>query len=339
MPTRIFRPLLSLILAGTLTGAVAATLANRGLAAEPPRVVASIKPVQALAAAVMRGAGTPGLILSGNASPHAYALRPSDATALRQAELVFWIGPTLEGFLVKPLVALGQQAQAVALMHDTPDLKRLPLRRGGVWGTDDHDHAQKDGHAPEDDRAHEDAGHDDADSSALDAHIWLNPLNGAAMARHMAEVLAVRDPERADLYRANAAALTRDLDALDRALRHALEPYIKRPFIVFHDAYRYFEAQYGLSAAGAITVSPEQRPSARRLKALRHTIRARGAVCVFAEPQFQPALVQTVIEGTGARAGVLDPLGASLATGPDAYPQLLRNLATALREGLEPPTR
>ena len=127
------------------------------------------------------------------------------------------------------------------------------------------------------------------------------------------------------------AATQERITALDAELKALLAPVASKPFIVFHDAYQYYETHYALNGVGAITVNPERRPSAKRLTAIRARITELGAACVFAEPQFEPALVNTIAEGTPAKKGVLDPEGADIPDGPDLYPALMRNIATALK--------
>jgi zinc transport system substrate-binding protein len=306
---------------------VAAALALGLLAAAPaladaPKVVTSIKPVHSLVSAVMQGVGEPVLIVRGAASPHDYALKPSDAKALQGADLVFWVGEALETFLAKPLTAVPKTVRVVELM-DSAEITLLQAREGGTWERHDHGHAHRHDHAGED--------HGD-----VNTHIWLDPANAKVMAETAAVALAARDPAHAATYKANAEAYAKRLDALDAELKAALAPVAERPFVVFHDAYQYFEKRYGLNAVGAITVSPERAPSAKRVAAIRARIRKLGAVCVFAEPQFEPKLVDTLIEGTGAKKGTLDPEGAAIPDGPELYPALLRSLANSLTGCLAP---
>ncbi len=307
-------------------------------AAEPPEVIASIKPIHSLAAAVMAGIGTPELLVEGAASPHSYAMRPSDAARLNDARVVFWIGPALETFLVKPIGSLAGDA-AVLELEEIPGLVLLPLREGGVWAPHAHDgeaHAHEDeAHAHEEHAAEEqeDEVHAHA-AGAIDAHLWLDPANARTIAAAMAETLAVADPANAAAYRANAATLAARIDALDGELAARLAPVRERPFIVFHDAYQYFEAHYGLAAAGSIMVSPDQPPGARRLSEIRATIAARGAACVFREPQIEPALIELVTEGSGARQGELDPEAAALTPGAELYFEMMRGLARSIAECL-----
>ena len=293
----------------------AIALASRPAAAQPA-VVASIMPVHALVASVMEGVGAPDIVVRGAASPHAYALKPSEARLLDRAKIVFWIGPIYETFLDKTLKTLAGKATVVALMR-SPGVALLDTREGGVWEDDDHGHGH--GHA-------KDAKH--ADDEA-DGHLFLDPANAKAMTRSIAATLVKADAANAARYEANAARLLARIDELDGELRTILAPAREKSYLVFHDAYQYFEKRYGLEAAGSITVTPDRRPGARRLTALRKRVASAEAVCVFSEPQFEPSLVKTVVEGTKARMGVLDPLGADLAPGPDAYFTMMRNLGKA----------
>jgi len=297
-----------------------------------PAVVASIKPVHSLVAAVMQGVGTPILLVEGAGSPHTYSLKPSQAKALAEAEVVFWVGEGLEHFLERPLESLAADAKSVPLM-EARGMILLPNREGGTFepeaDEDEHAHAEGEGH---DDHDHE----QDHDHGDFDPHVWLDPDNATAMVAAIADTLAAVDPQNAERYRANADAETRRLAALTDELTATLAPVRARPFIVFHDAWHYFETRFGLTAAGSITVNPETPPGARRVAEIRDKVRELDATCVFAEPQFEPALVSVVIEGTGARAAVLDPLGADLPDGPDLYFTLLRRDARSLRDCLTP---
>jgi zinc transport system substrate-binding protein len=291
-------------------------------------VVASIVPVHSLVAGVMEGVGTPHLLVPGGASPHSFALRPSDARKLEQAKAVFWIGPSLETFLERPIDALARKAEVVALI-DADGVKRLPFREGGPWEAHE-DEAEK--AAPGKEAAHKDShGHEHGHThEGTDGHAWLDPQNAIAMTKAIAQTLGHADPANKARYEANAARAIARLQALDTALAVTLAPAKGKPYIVFHDAYQYFEARYGLTPAGSITVSPEVSPGAKRLVEIRDRIRKAAAICVFAEPQFEPKLVRTAIQGTDARAAALDPLGARLAPGPDAYVRLLESLTADL---------
>jgi zinc transport system substrate-binding protein len=300
--------------------------AGRSLAAEID-VVVSIKPVHSLVAGVMQGVGEPGLLVKGTGSEHSYSLRPSEARALEQAEVVFWVGETMETFLIKPLRALASEATVVELW-ETPGLTLLATREGGMWETHEHE-----GENAED---HEEGAHAEADHAhgETDMHVWLDPGNAKVLAGAIATVLSDADPDNASIYQANAARLRQRLDDLDRALEDRLATIAERPYVVFHDAYQYFEHRYEVKAVGAIAINPTLRPSAHRLDEIHGRLQELDAACVFAEPQFEPALVDTVIEGTNARKGVLDPLGAAIDAGPDQYFELLNSLAASLSDCL-----
>jgi zinc transport system substrate-binding protein len=320
---------------GLLLAAALLTLPAVARASEPPAVIASIKPIHSLAAAVMQGVGTPELLVQGAASPHSYSMRPSDAARLDSAEVVFWIGPALEAFLAKPVASLAADARVLEL-EEIPGLTLYPPRAGGVWAPHAHEGEEHAGeeHEGEGEGEHAEEEHEgedhDHEAGTVDAHLWLDPDNAKAIAAAMAETLAASDPANAAAYRANAADLAARIDALDAELMAELAPVRDRPFIVFHDAYQYFEAHYGLAAAGSITVSPDQPPGAKRLSEIRATIAERGAACVFREPQFEPALIDLVIEGSGARQGELDPEAAALAEGPELYFEMMRGLARSI---------
>ena len=259
--------------------------------ADAPSVVVSVKPLHAIVAAVMKGVALPRLLVKGGASPHDYAMRPSDAAALRDAELIVWVGETFELFLVKSLAALAGDAQVVSLMK---------LAGAGE-----------------------------------DPHIWLDPDNARKIAQRVAAALSTLDPDNRDRYQGNTAAFSARLDVLDAALRSTLATVVDRPYVVYHDAYGAFERRYGLARVAAVTVNPQRKPGAKRIVALRQRIRETGARCLFGEPQFSPALLDILVEDSTARIAVLDPLGATLHPGPEAYFTLMKNLADSLRDCLE----
>lgn len=289
--------------------------------AAEPKVVASIKPVHSLVAGVMQGVGEPRLLVSGGASPHDYSLKPSDTRALGEAQLVFWIGPDLERFLVKPLHNVKDRVRAVALL-DAPGMTVLPLREGGAWEPHPHGH---------DDKSGADSEHKHERTADRDAHVWLDPVNAVAMVRQIVAQLGEADAAHKADYERNGAALMERLNQLNQQLRTELAPVKDQPYIVFHDAYQYFERRYDLSAVGSVVLNPEQRPGAKRVGQIQARIRDLKARCAFSEPQFQSALVETVIADSSARRGTLDPLGAELTAGPEAYFQLLQRLSGALR--------
>ncbi|MGK0674633.1 MAG: zinc ABC transporter substrate-binding protein [Halothiobacillaceae bacterium] len=288
-----------------------APIAAAGLA-----VATSIKPVDDLVRAVMDGVGEPTRLIPPGSSPHTYALKPSERLAVEQADVLFWIGPEVETALAKVTKVLRPGARIITL-STLPDMELLPARTGGDWERK-RPVPQRHGHD----------GHHHGGS--YDGHLWLSPTNASMIVRAAAATLSAADPVHAAQYAANAEKAIRRLELLDDELKTKLAPVADKPFIVFHDAYQYFEHAYGLRAVGSILVSPEAMASAGRVQAMREKIKQLGAVCVFSEPQFEPKLVQTLIEGTQARTGVLDPLGAQLPPGLAGYEQLLRQLADNL---------
>lgn len=288
------------------------------------KVVVTSKPVHSLTAAVMDGVGVPKLLVDGSASPHTFALKPSGAAAINAADVFIRVSGTVEPFSEKISDALPASVKLLTLA-DTAGLTLLDRRSGATFEA--HDHDKHDAHADHDD--------DDA-HGAKDGHIWLDPENAKLMAQKIATVLSEKDAAHATVYAANAAKLAARIDALASEIAAQTKPVAGRTFIVFHDAYQYFEKRFGLQAAGSITVSPDVQPSAKRLTALRGKIGKLDAVCVFAEPLFQPKLVAAVTEGTKARAGTLDPEGISLEAGPELYFTLMRTMAANLTACLKP---
>ena len=294
-------------------------------AGEGPAVVVSIKPLHSLVAAVMEGVEDPYLIVKGANSPHGYRLRPSDASALARSEVIFWVGENFERFLKKPIESIGTGAKIVSL-GETPDLIVLQFREGGPFESHDQDpdHDHSGGEEP--------AGlGDHAAGVGTDMHFWLDPLNAQAMVRLIEDALVAADPKNSAAYKENAAALQEKLVALTAELERLLEAVKDQPYVVFHDGYQYLEKRFGLNAVGAVTVSPETIPGAARVSEIRRRVKELGAVCVFAEPQFQPKLIAVIIEGSQARAGILDPLGATLDAGPGAYFQLMRDMVASFK--------
>lgn len=310
--------------------AVAAVMSASAARAETPDVVVTIKPLHSLVAGVMAGIAQPHLLIQGGGSPHTYQMRPSDARTLDRAKLVFWVGDGMEAFMVRPLDALGSGARIVEL-GEVPGLRRLKVREGGAWEA----HADEDeDEAHGDDKKGAEAKEQHDEHEGHDTHVWLDPLNAIVMVDAIAEALAEADAAHAAAYRANAKALRERLRSLDGELRMALAPVKNKPYVVFHDAYQYFETRYGLAPAGSITTSPEIAPGAARIAEMQRKVKESGAACIFREPQFEPKLAQLVAQGSSAWIDALDPLGAELADGPELYFNLLRESAAALRRCL-----
>ena len=327
------RKLLTLSLSATLMGGTAY--------ADAPKVAVDIAPVHSLVARVMEGVGTPDLIVQPGASPHEYSLRPSEASALQDADLVSWIGPDLTPWLTDTIETLAPDAAVTALLEADGTIE-LEFREGALFEAHDHDdekdHDDEEGHEDHDDHADEahdahddeEAEHDEHDHGAHDPHAWLSPQNAMTWLNVIAGQLSAADPDNAGTYFANAAAGRTEIEALIGEVTATLDPVRDGQFVVFHDAYQYFEADFDFPASGAISIGDASDPSPARIAEIQGRIAEQGIDCVLAEPQFNPGLVATVLDGTQAQTGILDPLGSDLEPGPALYPQLIRNLSTAL---------
>jgi len=290
------------------------------------RVLTSIKPLQLIAAAVQDGVGSPAVLLPPGASPHHYALRPSDVRRVRDVTLLYWIGPDLESFL--PRVLAGRSQPSVAVQ----DLPGMHLRHFGDSHAEDDDHDQTDDeHEPEETADEHDQAHR---PGALDAHLWLLPANARVIATRMAADLSGADPANAARYQANLAAFGARLEALDQRLQTRLGSLAGKPYFVFHEAYDYFEAAYGLKHAGVFSVASEVQPGARHVAAMRTRLQQAGPACVFSEPPLRPRLAETLTAGLPVTLAELDTMGASLAVDGNGYETLLDNLANGLVECL-----
>lgn len=273
--------------------------------ADVPEVVTDIAPIHGLVARVMGELGAPELLVEPGASPHGYALRPSQAAGLQRADLVVMMGHELTPWLEGPVAQLATGAVVMELL-DTQGTTVLSAREVAAFDPDDH---QEHDH----DHAHEGA----------DPHAWLDPRNAVAWLASIADALAELDPANAETYRANAAGGSAEIAAAQADAADRLAPLAEQPYVVFHDAFQYFEARFGLAGVGAISLSDATPPSAARVAEIRALVEAEGVVCAFSEPQFNPAILDTVTQGTGARLGTVDPVGATLSTGPGFYPALI----------------
>ena len=321
---------------------LAAVLMAGTAMADVPNVAADIAPVHSLVARVMEGVGTPNLIVPPGASPHEYSLRPSEAAALQDADLVFWIGEDLTPWLEDAIDTLAEDA-AVTTLLEAEGTILLDFREGALFEAhvhgddhgdhdhDDHAHDDHEGH-DHDDHAHDDhAGHHHGEH---DPHAWLSLENAGTWLNLIAAELSAADPDNASTYFTNAAAAREELAALTSEVGTMLDPVRGGSFIVFHDAYQYFEVTFDFPAAGAISLGDAADPSPARIAEIQDRVRQEGVDCVLTEPQYNPGLVDTVLDGTDASTGVIDPLGAGLEPGPALYTQVIRNMATTLAECL-----
>jgi len=326
---------------------VTASLFSSAQAHAEIEVLTSIKPLQLIAAAVQDGVGKPAVLLPPGASPHHYAMRPSDVRQIRSADLFYWIGPDMEGFLAPVLE--GRKRPSVAIQS----LPGLTLRHfGDAAGEHEAEHDRHDEHAHEahgehseqvhdehDDHAHEAADHDEHDHAhrpgSLDAHLWLLPANAVTIAEGMAQDMAKADPANAERYRANLTAFKQRLEALDKRLSQRLSETRTKPFFVFHEAFDYFEAAYGIKHAGVFSAGGEAQPGARHVAAMRERLEQAGPSCVFYEPPVRPRLADSLIRGLPVKVTELDALGHSIDASAGGYEQLIDNLGRSLAGCLE----
>ena len=319
------------------------------------KVVASIKPIHSLASYLMDGVGKPDLIVDGYNSPHGFALKPSHAKMLQNADLIFWVGEDLESFLEKPLKSIAKKAEKIELM-EIKGLNKLEFRERNIFeGHDDHGH---DEHKKEDEHKehghkedkHDEHGHDDHKEDEHkehghkedkhddhhehahgehDPHIWLDPMNAKVILKEMAEHLIENDQENASTYKANLKKALKDLDKLTKKVKSELNKDFKS--IVFHDAYQYFEKRFDVNVLGAFTVNTDVLPGAEQLSEIREIIEHDKVSCVFSEPQFNPDIINAVAKDMNIKTGVLDPLGATLTPGKTLYFDLISNMSKSFK--------
>jgi zinc transport system substrate-binding protein len=315
---------------------------------DTPKVAADISPVHSLVSRVMLGVGTPDLIVQAGASPHGYTLRPSEAKALQDAQMVFWMGESLSPWMEGALDTLSSDATIITLLERDETIL-MEFREGALFEEhdhDDHSDEQHDDHSDEKDddhgdEKHDDHGdekhddHDDHGHDSYDPHAWLSPDNAKIWLNLIASQLSIVDPENAGTYFANAAAARSEIEALTTEVNSLLEPVRGKKFIVFHDAYQYFEKAFDLSASGAISLGDASKPSPARIAEIQGRIQEESIDCVLSEPQFNKGLVATVMAGSKAKTNVIDPLGVGLKPGPDLYSELIRNMTKTLVDCFE----
>ncbi len=286
-----------------------------GSAQAEVKVLTSVKPLQLIAAAVQDGVAIPEVLLPPGASPHNYALRPSDVRKVQSVDLLYWIGPDMEGFL--PRVLNGRTLPSVAVQ----DLPGLKLRH---FAEDNHSHAEE---ADEHDHDHR--------PGSLDAHLWLSPVNARVIAAKMAADLSAADPDNAARYQSNLKAFDERLDALDARLKKRLAGIQGKPYFVFHEAFDYFEDAYGLKHAGVFSVAAEVQPGAQHVATMRARLQEVGKTCVFSEPPLRPRLAETLVAGLPVKLAELDALGGYTPATAQGYEQVLEKLGNDLAGCLE----
>ena len=313
-------------------------------------VVTTIKPLHSLISSVMEGVGKPSLIIEGTNNPHTFVFKPSHAEMIENADIIFWIGEDLEAFMEKPLDSLAKNAKTIAFM-DLASIEKLKFREQNIF--DDHD--EHDGHDDHDDHGHKDDdhddhddhdghddehdGHDDHDDHAghhdghnhgeFDAHIWLDPANAKEMVLEISHELSELDPSNKSKYEDNASKTIAALDTLIEEVDNSLSKDIS--YIVFHDAYQYFETRFGVKSAGALTLNPDVLPGAKQIADIQDLINDKGIKCIFSEPQYNPKIIETLGNDMNISTGVMDPLGAYIEAGPSMYSELINEIANSIK--------
>lgn len=305
---------------------LATTLAMAGIATQAPAaVLTSTKPLGFIASAITEGIVPTEVLLPDGASPHDYALRPTDVQRLRSADLVIWVGPNMESFLAKPLQQVDGKKQIS--LSELNTVKPLLSK-----GTEEHEH---DHDGPQDADKHDDHDGHNHNHGDYDMHIWMSPEIAKQSAIAIHDKLLELMPQNKDKLDANLTQFEQELEQTKENIVNIMQPLHGKGYFVFHDAYGYFEKAFGLSQAGHFTVNPEIQPGAQRLHNIRTQLVEHKAVCVFAEPQFQPAVINAVAKGTDVRIGTLDPLGSNIGLGKDSYVQFLTQLSQQFAGCLE----
>ena len=313
-------------------------------------VVTTIKPLHSLVSSVMKGVGEPSLIIEGTNNPHTFVFKPSHAKMIEEADIIFWIGEDLEAFMEKPLDSLAEKAQVISFM-ELSSIEKLKFREKNIF--DDHDghEDEHEGHEDEDDHGHKDDDHDDDHDGhedeheghdddhndvhahahgEFDAHIWLDPVNAKKMVLEIAHELSDLDPNNKVKYENNANATIKSLDELVDSNKKILSKDIS--YVVFHDAYQYFEKRFGVIPAGALTLNPDVLPGAKQIADIQDVINDKGIKCIFSEPQYNPKIIETLGNDMNIFTGVMDPLGAYIDAGPSMYSDLIYGIANSIKD-------
>ena len=307
------------------------------------KVVTSIKPIHSLASYVMDGVGKPDVIVDGYNSPHGFSLKPSHAKMLENADLVIWVGEDLEAFLEKPLNTIAKKAKNIEVM-DLKGIKKLEFREKNIFeGHDDHGHDEhKDEHKEHGHDEHKDEhkehGHDEHKEKDAheghhhgehDPHVWLDPMNAKVIIKEITKQLVQLDSKNSAAYKANSKKALADIDMLTKAIKKDLNKDLR--FVVFHDAYQYFENRFNIKVLGALTVNTDVMPGAEQLSEIREVIEHEKVNCIFSEPQFNPSIIKSIAKDTKVKTGILDPLGAKLDKGKNLYFDLLNDMASSFK--------
>ena len=323
------------------------------------KVVTTIKPLHSLISSVMEGVGEPSLIIEGTSNPHTFVFKPSHAQMLEEADIVFWIGEDLEAFMEKPLDSLADNATKISFM-ELSSIEKLKFREENIFDDhDDHGHDDHDGHedeheghddhdddghkeddhdahghdAHDEHEGHADHGHNDHDGhnhGEFDAHIWLDPSNAIKMVLEISHELSEADPDNAAKYEQNENKTITSLNNLINEINSSIPK--DASYVVFHDAYQYFENRFGVSSAGALTLNPDVLPGAKQIDAIQDLIQDKNIKCIFSEPQYNPKIIETLAADMKISTGIMDPLGAFIDQGPEMYQNLILDIANSLKD-------
>ena len=293
-------------------------------------VVTTIKPLHSLISNVMKDVGKPSLIIEGTSNPHNFVLKPSHAKLLQDADIIFWIGEDLEAFMEKPLSSLAKDTKKISFM-ELGSIKKLKFRENNIFDHDDHDdhedHDDHDGHKEDDHDDHED--HDEHNHGEFDAHLWLDPVNAKKMVLEISHELSELDPTNKNSYKANADKTIEVLDRLIEEVNRSLSKDIS--YVVFHDAYQYFEQRFEVTSAGALTLNPDVLPGAKQIVDIQNLIKKKNIKCIFSEPQYNPKIIETLANDTNTSTGIMDPLGAYMDKGPSMYSKLIIGIVDSIK--------
>ena len=282
------------------------------------KVVTTIKPIHSLVAGVMDGLGSPSLIVDGSNSPHNFSLKPSHAKMIEDAEIIFWVGEDLETFMIKPLESIANNATKVSFM-DLDSIIKLKFKEENILEVEGYD----DDHDDHDD-------HDKHADGEFDAHIWLDPKNAIEIVNEIAKTLSLKDPNKKNVYYSNAEKLNHSLNELIEKINLSINKDAR--FIVFHDAYQYFEKRFDVSSAGALILNEEALPSAKKVSEIHKIIKKQNINCIISEPQFNPNIIKSIAQDSSILTRSFDPLGSSFDTNKNLYFEMILSLSNSLKD-------
>ena len=279
------------------------------------KVVTTIKPIHSLVAGVMDGLGSPSLIVDGSNSPHNFSLKPSHAKMIEDAEIIFWVGEDLETFMIKPLESIANNATKVSFM-DLDSIIKLKFKEENILEVEGYDDDHDD--------------HDDHADGEFDAHIWLDPKNAIEIVNEIAKTLSLKDPNKKNVYYSNAEKLNHSLNELIEKINLSINKDAR--FIVFHDAYQYFEKRFDVSSAGALILNEEALPSAKKVSEIHKIIKKQNINCIISEPQFNPNIIKSIAQDSSILTRSFDPLGSSFDTNKNLYFEMILSLSNSLKD-------